>query len=257
MARQLQLLLVGLRSWRLLSSRAAPQSLEKQVGPSLIRVASRRLSGVGNTEPENQSSAESIPKSHGVGNVENQSSSDSPSCPKENMVKAASPNSDGQSSEGITEMAKPVDCGEQHSGEQLNLKNTDLFKPFEAEVNPTDYQEGSFQHLFEKSKFARALNPVGKEVEADIIAIVGDKLYVDFGCKFHAVVTCPDTLKEYVRRGTKVIVLVEDLEVTLASIGAPRHDSLLEAKATFVRLVDHTAVIPSGLSRPKEYQSSR
>lgn len=98
------------------------------------------------------------------------------------------------------------------------------------------YPEGSFEQLFEKSQFVKAMDPVGKEVEADVLAVVEDKLYVDFGCKFHAVVSCPDTVRERVHRGTKVIVVVKDLEVTQAFIGGSKHDSLLEATAQFVRL---------------------
>lgn len=117
------------------------------------------------------------------------------------------------------------------TGEENNI-----FLPFKSGEDPAGYQEGSFQQLFEKSKFVKALDPVGKEVEADVIAVVEDKLYVDFGFKFHAVVPCPDSVKGKVCRGTKVIVVVKDLEVTQAFIGANKHDSLLEATAEFVRL---------------------
>lgn len=107
---------------------------------------------------------------------------------------------------------------------------------FKSGEDPAMYQEGSFEQLFEKSQFVKAMDPVGKEVEADVLAVVEDKLYVDFGCKFHAVVSCPDTVRERIHRGTKVIVVVKDLEVTQSFIGASKHDSLLEATAEFVRL---------------------
>ena len=129
---------------------------------------------------------------------------------------------------------------ERESGVTVNSstseENNNLFLPFKSGEDPAGYPEGSFQELFEKSKFVKALDPVGKEVEADVIAVVEDQLYVDFGCKFHAVVPCPDSVKGKVHRGAKVIVIVKDLEVTRAFIGASKHDSLLEATAEFIRL---------------------
>ena len=83
----------------------------------------------------------------------------------------------------------------------------------------------------------KSLDPVGKEVEAEVIAVAGDKLYVDFGCKFHAVVPLPETSRERYCTGAKVIVVVKDLEVTGHFIGDNRHHSLLEAEADLVRLV--------------------
>ncbi len=113
----------------------------------------------------------------------------------------------------------------------------ELFKPFTLEEDPAKYQEGTFQYLFEKSKFVQSMDPVGKEVEAEIIAVVGDKLYVDFGCKFHAVVPLPEGNRERYCTGAKVIVVVRDVEVTGHFIGDNRHHSLLEAEAELVRLV--------------------
>jgi hypothetical protein len=136
----------------------------------------------------------------------------------------------GSGKDLTTSTPSPFNCTE-----EIN-RESHLFMPVKPGEDPAAFPEGSFQQLFETSKFAQAMDPIGKEVEADVLAVVDDKLYVDFGCKFHAVVPCPDTVKGRVQQGTKLVVVVNDLEVTQAFIGSSKHDSLLEASAEFVRL---------------------
>lgn len=93
----------------------------------------------------------------------------------------------------------------------------------------------TFETLFENSQFVRIMNPVGKRVKGEIIAVVGDNLYVDFGCKFHAVVKIPeDGEKELYRKGGMVVVVVKSLELTDHFLGASKHISLLEAEAELI-----------------------
>ena len=159
---------------------------------------------------------------------------------------SAQPLEESASADNTDSVVDKIKGAAEAEGDEVNASQTkgqateepkdnadELFHPFEAHKDPSP---GTFQYLFEKSHFVQAMDPVGKEVEADVIAVVGDKLYVDFGCKFHAVVTCPTTLQQNISRGAKVVVLLEDLEVTRAFIGKPKHDSLLEAKAKFIRL---------------------
>lgn len=150
----------------------------------------------------------------------------------------SSESQESSSRENGDSVAEMVDSNEVTKPDFLEEmdKDSEIFMPFKSGEDPTMYQSESFQHLFENSQFVKALNPVGKEVEAEVLAVVEDKLYVDFGCKFHAVVTCPDTVRKSVCRGTKLIIVVRDLEVTQAFIGGSKHDSLLEATAEFVRL---------------------
>lgn len=122
-------------------------------------------------------------------------------------------------------------------GENSAEHDGGLFKPFTPEEDLTKFQEGTFQYLFENSQFVKAMDPVGKEVEAEILAVVGDKIYVDFGCKFHAVIPLPEKNRERYSAGAKVIIIVNDVEVTGHFIGDNRHQSLLEAEAELVRLV--------------------
>ena len=128
-----------------------------------------------------------------------------------------------------------VNLGNQQHSADIKFTGEKLFLPFTTD-NDRVYESGTFQYLFENSQFVKALDPVGKEVEAEIIAVVGDKLYVDFGCKFHAVVSRPEGQEKYCI-GAKVIVIVKDLEITDHFIGDSKHRSLLEAEVKLVRLV--------------------
>ena len=96
-------------------------------------------------------------------------------------------------------------------------------------------REESFSDLFQRSKFATILDPVNQNVEGEVLAVVSEKIYVDFGCKFHAVVPIPmpgDGARY--EKGSKVMVRVLDLEMTDHFVGDHRDTSLLEAEAELV-----------------------
>ena len=99
-------------------------------------------------------------------------------------------------------------------------------------------REETFSEMFRNSCFVQAVGPVGKTVKGEIIAVVDENLYVDFGCKFHAVVPRPEVKSELSRKGSKVRVRVRDLEVTGHFLGDSRDTSLLEAKVELVGLLD-------------------
>lgn len=92
----------------------------------------------------------------------------------------------------------------------------------------------TFSEIFKRSKFATVLDPVNQKVEGKVLAVVEDKMYVDFGCKFHAVVPVPKERTESYDKGTRVIVRVLDLEMTNHFIGDHRDLSLLEAEAELI-----------------------
>ena len=87
----------------------------------------------------------------------------------------------------------------------------------------------SFKSLLENSKFVEMVDPVGKIVEGEVIAVTAEHLYIDFGFKFHGVVDKPKASPEEYTKGTRVAVLVKDLEVTEHFLGSSRHTSMLEA----------------------------
>lgn len=99
-------------------------------------------------------------------------------------------------------------------------------------------EEESFEQLLENSKFVRSGNPVGRMAEGEILAVSGEKVYVDFGSKFHAVVDMPEKKRELYVPGARVIVTIKDLETTGHFLGAKKHISLLEAEAELVGLAN-------------------
>ena len=118
-----------------------------------------------------------------------------------------------------------------HFGLSAPVQNEDS----EKGIAPRDE---SFLDIFRRSKFATMLDPVGQVVDAEVLAVVGDNMYVDFGCKFHAVVPVPSTddgSPSY-EKGSKVAVRVLDLEMTDHFVGDHRDTSLLEAQAELVKV---------------------
>ena len=102
---------------------------------------------------------------------------------------------------------------------------------------PQSYR--TFSDLFQCSKFSSILDPVNQNVEGEVLAVVGGNMYVDFGCKFHAVVPVPTSSSPSgdgtrYEEGSKVVVRVLDLEMTDHFVGDHRDTSLLEAEAKLV-----------------------
>ena len=101
-----------------------------------------------------------------------------------------------------------------------------------------DYKSESadvtFAEIFRRSKFAAELDPVNQKVEGEVLAVVDDKMYVDFGCKFHAVVPLPTARAKSYRKGTRVMLRILDLEITNHFIGDHKDTSLLEAEAELI-----------------------
>ena len=115
------------------------------------------------------------------------------------------------------------------SGSAHDLSDLQQHNPESANI-PSEVKQGkTFKELFESSKFARMVDPVGREVEGEVIAVTAEHLYIDFGFKFHGVVDKPTGNGDKLSKGSRVVVLVNDLEVTEHFQGASKHASLLEA----------------------------
>ena len=115
------------------------------------------------------------------------------------------------------------------------VHTTGIFRALEESQTDehTREEELTFAEMFRNSKLVQTVSPVGKKVRGEVIAVVDDNVYVDFGCKFHAVMAVPQAKPEF--KGRKVEVLVHDLEITDHFLGDSRDISLLEAEAEFVR----------------------
>lgn len=98
----------------------------------------------------------------------------------------------------------------------------------------------TFKQLLASSRLLTSCGPsvLGQRVMGKIIAIVDDNLYIDFGGKFHGVVPRPPVKREEYGIGALVEVIVNDLEISDQFLGAPRHESMLEADIQLVGLLD-------------------
>lgn len=108
-------------------------------------------------------------------------------------------------------------------------------EPAPESVSDEQDRGGSFADMLKTSKLVRIGDPVGKEVEGEIIAVTGGNLYVDFGHKFHAVVPTPEGGREKYVKGKRVVVLLRDFELTTHFLGDGRDTSLLEAEAELIK----------------------
>lgn len=92
-------------------------------------------------------------------------------------------------------------------------------KNLEVENNLTP-EQNTFASLLRHSKFIDLGNPEGKVVLGEIFHIVNNDLYIDFGWKFHCVCPRPQKNSSQYRRGSKVKLLIKDLELSTRFLGA-------------------------------------
>lgn len=123
-------------------------------------------------------------------------------------------------------------------GRRAQLCTVISMKEDEVQNSASAPEEESFKQLLDNSRFVKSIDPVGKTAEGEILAVSGEKVYVDFGSKFHAVVDIPKEKRECYVKGAKVIILVKNLEMTGHFLGAQKHISLLEAEAELVGLAN-------------------
>ncbi|KAL3889016.1 hypothetical protein ACJMK2_001451 [Sinanodonta woodiana] len=101
---------------------------------------------------------------------------------------------------------------------------------------PTQPENESFATMLRKSKLMQIGKPEGSVITGDVIDVVGDDLYIDFGGKFHCVCRRPEYKAEKYKRGARVKLLLNDLEMSSAFLGSPKHVTLLEADCTLLGL---------------------
>ncbi|XP_044270732.1 28S ribosomal protein S28, mitochondrial [Tribolium madens] len=147
------------------------------------------------------------------------------------------------------------------SGCYSRLLSTEISDEKPAETKPGSYAQAfekfeglkdgkstekpqTFASLLRNSKFIDLGDPEGKVVSGKVFHIVDDDLYIDFGWKFHCV--CPRPKKnasEYVR-GSKVRLLIKELELSSKFLGYEKDITLLEADCVLLGLVQDRSKNP-------------
>ncbi|KAH9510882.1 37S ribosomal protein S28, mitochondrial [Dermatophagoides farinae] len=105
-----------------------------------------------------------------------------------------------------------------------------------------EQQSKSYQHhatfatLFRDSPYCQLGLPEEKIVIGEIVQIVDDDIYIDFGFKFLAVCRRPKQNSVLYARGAKVKVRINDLELSDRFLGSTQDMTLLEADVTLLGL---------------------
>ncbi|XP_013067327.2 28S ribosomal protein S28, mitochondrial-like [Biomphalaria glabrata] len=155
--------------------------------------------------------------------IENQS----PVTPSSKNFKKFAASSASASEQALDKFAKVI---EKVKAAQENAKQK--VEPSTPTVDPNE----SFASMLRKSHFVSLGDVAGRLVEGKIFEVMGDDLYIDFGGKFHCVCPRPKNNGNLYRRGTKVLLSLQCLEMSSAFLGSDVHVTLLEADATLLGL---------------------
>ncbi|GFS20278.1 28S ribosomal protein S28, mitochondrial [Elysia marginata] len=157
-------------------------------------------------------------------------SSANESSPKASSAPIAQVSATASPTEGaLDKFAKVVDKVKKASAESDTIKSRSNM------VAPDDPNE-SFASMFRKSKFVSLGEHKGRLVQGEIIEVMEDDLYIDFGGKFHCVCPRPKRNGNRYHRGTKVLLNLQCMEMSSAFLGSDIHVTLLEADATLLGL---------------------
>ncbi|XP_005103314.3 28S ribosomal protein S28, mitochondrial [Aplysia californica] len=136
--------------------------------------------------------------------------------------------------EALDKFAKVVEKvkqAQQNEGNVSSASTAESQSPTTA-ADPTE----SFASMLRKSKLVSLGEYKDRLVEGKIIEVMEDDLYIDYGGKFHCVCPRPKWNGEKYKRGTKVLLSLQCLEMSSAFLGSDIHVTLLEGDATLLGL---------------------
>ncbi|GFN85418.1 28S ribosomal protein s28, mitochondrial [Plakobranchus ocellatus] len=146
----------------------------------------------------------------------------SETAPLENM-KQSSP-----TEKALDKFAKVVDKVKMAQNKEVDVDGS-------KQISPQDPNE-SFASMLRRSKFVSLGEHKGRLVQGEIIEVMEDDLYIDFGGKFHCVCPRPKRNGDRYHRGTKVLLNLQCMEMSSAFLGSDIHVTLLEADAILLGL---------------------
>ncbi|CAL1537262.1 unnamed protein product [Lymnaea stagnalis] len=118
--------------------------------------------------------------------------------------------------------------------EKVKVSQVETVSNFDRKLEE-DSQE-TFPSMLRKSKLVSLGDHQGRLIEGNVFEVMGDDLYIDFGGKFHCVCPRPKINPLQYRRGTKVLLNLQCLEMSSAFLGSDIHVTLLEADAILLGL---------------------
>lgn len=129
----------------------------------------------------------------------------------------------------------------EESASNVNKDRTDFLNNVDKYKTTADIQDSfSFAKLLRDSSYI----DIGKIEGRVVIGIVkethGDEVFIDFGGKFYCVCKRPvSASKTSYKRGAQVRIRLQDLELSACFLGATRDNTLLEADAVLLGLMDN------------------
>jgi len=106
--------------------------------------------------------------------------------------------------------------------------------PTTTESQSSEDSSETFASLLRNSTFVQMGNPQGKVAVGRVYHIVDDDLYIDFGFKFPCVCKRPTRSRFEYRRGSKVRVLIKDLEMSEYFLGFQKPVTIMEAECVLL-----------------------
>ena len=108
----------------------------------------------------------------------------------------------------------------------------------DEEIFPVETQP-KFLEVLRESNWMKMGDPIKKTFRGIVINQIGNQVYVDYGYKFYGAFKIPEGMEtEQFVTGTKLLVLVKELEMTQHFLGEDSMFSLLESEIQFQSLIE-------------------